>query len=341
MSILDDMAARLTIETSKEEGSFAMDNLAAVAAELERIEDMKLDYMPNRFFPTLASGDDLTLAAENFGITRKAATAATVTLTITGTQGTVIDDTVKAECGELIYACASATIPASGTVNVTATCETAGAAGNVAAGQITEFITAYEGLDSVTNTAAATGGTDEETDTDLLERVKARWQKPSTGGNIGDYETWALSVPGVSKVRVQNPSAGNVSLYIIATGNTVPDASLVSAAQVVIDANCPVGAAATVSAATRRPMTVTVTGSIMEGYTETQITAAITDELEAYFENISFKADIVSYLKLADLLFVEGVEDIQTYRLNGGVIGINLNDNEFPYLFALNWTEAT
>ena len=69
------------------EGSFIADHMLAVAAELERVMDAA-EYLPNRIFPTLAEGDDLTLVATNFGTERHGAQYASAEITVTGTAGT-------------------------------------------------------------------------------------------------------------------------------------------------------------------------------------------------------------------------------------------------------------
>lgn len=331
MSAYDDMISRLGGSEHVVEGSFYTDNLAAVAEEVERL-DAVLDYMPNRFFPTLASGEDLTLAAANFGVVRKGATAATVTLTITGDAGTVIDGSIKAAAGDMIYDCASAVIPDSGSVDVTATCETAGAEGNVAVGTVTELLDAYAGIDSVTNALAATGGADEESDEDLLERVKARWQSPSTGGNRADYITWALSVDGVSRAIALNPSAGHVSVYIVATGNTAASSALISSVAAYIETVRPIGAAVTVASATAVPINASVTATIADGYTVASVKASITEALKSYIAGLGLEAAQVSYLRIADLLFVDGVTDVTAYTLNGGTSAISLSETEFAQM---------
>lgn len=332
MSIFEDMKSRLQNAANLAEGGFALDNIAAVAAELERIEELGIDYMPYRFFPTMASGDDLTLAAANFGVERKAAMSATAVLTITGDVGTAIDSEIKAAAGDMIFVCSSGVIGSDGTVAVVAVCETAGAQGNVPIGAISEFVTAYAGLDSVANGAAASGGADEESDEDLIERVKVRWQNPSTGGNAGDYLRWALSVPGVSRARVFNPRAGNVNIYLVGSGNTTASSQLIARVAEYIEARRPVGANVAVQSATAVPVNVAITATLQDGYTAAVIKSALQAALGEYVAGISFRDDVVSYLRIADLLFVEGVSDVSAYTLNGGTTTLELEATQFPVL---------
>lgn len=331
MGAYENIKERLQLAENMTEGSFGLDNALAVGEELDRIES-EVEYLPNRFFPTLAWGDDLTLAAANFGVERKAATAAKAILTIAGTAGTAIDGGIKAAAGDLVFVCGSAVIPSSGTVDVEAVCETAGAAGNVAIGAINEFLDIYEGLESVTNAAAASGGADEESDEDLLIRVKARWQNPSTGGNKADYERWALSVPGVSRALAMNPSAGNVSVYLIASGSTEADSALVASVKQYIESVRPIGASVTVASAAAKVINVAVTATIAEGYTAEGIKADMIAALGDYLAALGLSAGAVSYLRVADILFVDGVTDISAYTLNGDSASIALGSTEFAQL---------
>ena len=333
MSTYETMKARLRNAENLIEGSFALDNLSAVAAELDRIEELGVNFMPNRFFPTLAEGDDLTLAAANFGVERRPAAFAAVTLTIMGDPGALVDEEVKAAAGDMIFACReSAVIPDDGAVEVYAVCETAGADGNVAAGAIDEFITAYDGLTGVTNESQSYGGADEESDEALRGRVKARWQSPSTGGNRADYVNWALDVEGVAKARAFNPSAGNVEVYLVAAGNTEAGEELLEAAAAYIEENRPIGANVTVKSGEAVELNLSIQAKVKEGYTLMSAKQEIEAALETYIESISFVEDRVSYLKIADLLFVDGVEDITSYTINGGESSISLEETQFPKL---------
>lgn len=327
------MLERLDPELSREAGSFVMDNVFAVAAELERIKAMEIDNIPYRIFPTLAAGDDLTLAAANFGIERKEAKAAEVLLKICGAEGTALDSEICACCRELVYRLAqSGVIPPSGEIILPAAAEEKGAKGNIPANTINEFVSAYSGLDSVTNPAAAYGGMDEEADEDLRLRVISRWQKPGTGGSAGDYISWALSVPGVKRARVFNPSAGNVSVYIIGDGDMVLLGQEVLS---YIEERRPIGANVSVAAAEEVLINISVNIVREDGYTLSGIQNSIEERLASAFAAQAFVSNTVSYAKLAECLFVPGVADVSSYTINGGTSSISLADDEFAVLGTL------
>lgn len=342
MSAFDNMFARLTNPASRLEGSFCSDNLRAVGNEIDRIQAEGIENMPNLFFPHLATGDALTTAASNWGVDRKSAQAATVTVTIAGAAGAALAAGMRVQTTDDIFFTldAPATLPASGIANAMATAEVAGSGGNVAAGTIVAFAESYSGLSTVINSEGASGGADEESDADLKLRLDARWKNPSTGGNISDYQRWALDVNGVSRVKVTNPSAGNVTVTLVGAGNVAAGSTLIAAVQAAIEAVRPVGALVTVQSGAARTLAVTASVRLMAGYTLQGVTADIQAALSAYFERLAFASTVVSYAKIADILFADGVADVTVYTLGGGTVSVTLLDDEFPKLGEVTITNA-
>lgn len=329
-SILENMAARLANPVSRQEGSFAMDNLQAVAVELERLEDMGINYLPNRFFPTLANGEDLTLAAENFGVQRKPAIPATVMLKIAGAPGTVVGNSIRAASGGIVFAVdQEQTIPQSGMVSVHATALEPGLQGNVPAGAVNEFVTTYPGLTGVSNPQAASGGADEESDADLLLRVKARWALPYMGGTQNDYIRWSLDVDGVSRARAFNPRAGIVEIYVVAAGNLEASEELLAAVKAEIEKQRPVGASVSVLSAEAVPINIEATVVLENGAQLSAVEAAIEAGLEEYLLAQAFFSSAISYARIAELLFVPGVADVTSYTLCGAAQSVTLGETQF------------
>ncbi len=332
MSTYETMKSALNF-AGTHDGSFALDNIAAVAVELDRLEQLGINYMPNRFFPSLAWGDDLTASAANFGVYRNDASASHVTLTVTGDVGAVINGDVKAVAGDLVFACTQNTVIGdSGSIDVEAVCETMGIAGNVASASISKFITTYAGLVSVTNNNPAHGGVDIESDESLLSRIKIRWQNPSTGGNVYDYIRWSTGIDGVSRAYVTNPSAGNVNVYVVGDSNTSPTEELLQNVYDYLQSVRPIGATVTVLAAEPLVIDIDVNVELADGYLLADVTEAIKLSLSSYINGLDFEHTKVSYLKLADLLFVEGIKDVLSYTVNAGSESIIIPQGEFPTL---------
>lgn len=151
-----------------------------------------------------AFGVYLDYKAEENGLSRKPATKAEGSVTFTGTNGTVIPSGTRVAVPGVTGTDATirflttveATISA-GTATVTIQAENAGADGNVDIAAIDTVEDVIFGVTTVTNAASTTGGTDEESDDDLRDRILLEVNAPQAAGSASDYERWALSIAGV------------------------------------------------------------------------------------------------------------------------------------------------
>jgi len=149
--------------------------LAQLMANRASIQWEKLEEVYYSAFINTAIGSNLDRVVTLGGISRRPATKALVTLTISGTNGTAVGVGFKAQTpqGVEFQTIESGTI-AAGTVDLQARAILAGTAGNAPAGTITEINTSLSGVSSVTNAADATGGAEVETDPELRARYKIR-----------------------------------------------------------------------------------------------------------------------------------------------------------------------
>lgn len=324
------MKSALQSDASKMEGSWTADNIQAVANELARIYAQDVEPMLDKAFVSTATGEALTLACADYGITRNPATSAEVNLTITGASG--IYEPIRVAADDVIFETAAFNISA-GSAVVRAVCLTAGSHGNVPAGSINKVLSEDRGINSVINTKAAAGGYDTESDISLAARTLEHIRQPSTSGNIADYKKWALEVTGVENVRIfpLARGAGTVDVVIIGDGNTMAPEILVDSVSDYIDQMRPIGADVLIMSA--NAMTIEVEAHIiaMEDYTADEIAYQLQEALKNYAASITFKSSVVSYLKIADIIFsCAGVADIMSYTVNGSRISVALDDRQFP-----------
>lgn len=192
------LLARVLLPISKRAGGFLWDALNPDAQEFAMAADLPSAILEQGLLDS-SYGDYLDSLAVHFGETRNAPVPAKGSVTLTGTNGTVVPagfrvgtPTVGSQVGQAFTTDADATIGAGGTVAVGATAEVGGVAGNVAAGTISLFLQVPPaGLKSVTNPAAFTGGVDQESDADFRTRLKAKAKQPGSSGNQADYVKWA------------------------------------------------------------------------------------------------------------------------------------------------------
>lgn len=162
-------------------------------------------------FPETSYGEFVDRHARGRALTRRAATRATGEITITGKPQTVIpvgsyfSTAAVNDQPSVDYATLEAvTIPESGTVTVDVECTTEGIIGNTIENTIVLVSSNLKGITAVTNEKPVTGGTAEEDDESLIERIMEydRSQGESYVGSTADYKRWAMSVPGVGNATV-------------------------------------------------------------------------------------------------------------------------------------------
>ncbi|MDE1158445.1 MAG: baseplate J/gp47 family protein [Neorhizobium sp.] len=133
----------------------------------------------NAFSPTYAQGAGLSSVVKINGISRAASSNSTADLTIIGQAGAIITNGKAQDlAGNYWSLPATVTIPNTGQIVVTATCDTTGAI-SATAGAISDIATPSLGWQSVTNAAVAVEGAAVETDADLRRRQKTSVAIPS------------------------------------------------------------------------------------------------------------------------------------------------------------------
>lgn len=153
----------------------------------------------NAYSPATAQGANLSSVVKINGLTRNVPTNSTVDQVIVGVAGTVITNGVTQDTNSNKWNLpASVTIPPSGTITVTATCQTTGAI-QAGVGTVNQIATPTLGWQSVTNASAAAAGAPVETDSQLKVRQGTSTALPSRTvleGTVG--AVWAI--PGVTRV---------------------------------------------------------------------------------------------------------------------------------------------
>lgn len=110
-------------------------------------------------------------------------------------------------------------IPSGGSVTAAVRCTQAGIIGNATAGAIEIVSSRLTGITGVINTVGITGGTEEESDESLIERIAEydKSQGDSYTGTPSDYKRWAKSVAGVGDATVISAQDDSGLVTIILT----------------------------------------------------------------------------------------------------------------------------
>lgn len=345
-SITSRLKASLQNEANKMEGSFAADNINAVAEELSLFYTFMM-HLDAQHYVSTAEGEYLDLKAKDYGLKRKQATQARGEVVITGSDGIIIPVKTVFLSDTLGFVSQTEGVIADGQTMVSVAAQEAGAAGNLPVGSIKKLETDILGVQGVKNVAAFVGGTDEESDKQFRDRLLFKIQNPATSGNVYHYKIWASEVDGVGKVRVfpLHNGPGTVKVSILDNNSDTASEELMQKVRDHIDpltatgaGKAPIGVQLTVSTATQKEISLSVQLTLVHEELSEQTEAALKKAIKEYFRSISYndKISYVSYAKIGDILFDhENVEDFQKLQLNGGVSNIPIGQEEIPFLVGL------
>lgn len=330
-------------------GGFPYDFTMPTAIEKSELIQFHLVRTLMLMFPQYAWGDWLDLHAAAAGIERRPAGYASGSVTVTGDPGTVIPDGAIF-CTEatdstpaLEYAADSmAIIPESGSVTVEVTAVEAGRESNTKKNTVVFALTSIKGLSTVNNPDDITGGTDVESDEDLLERIEEENFRDGATfiGNDSDYIRWAKEVVGVGDCIVVPTwnGPGTVKLIIVDSNGEPANARLIEAVYDhivsphdrslrLLPTAC---AELTVEAATTKKISYTCTGLVYDDTTDIPTIVSQFKELVMKEYSEAKVEGILVYNQVRPLITdIPGVSDFDTFLMNGAEENIPLSNDEY------------
>lgn len=162
-----------------------------------------LQFVYERMFVDNLTGAELdAYISDRCGLTRRAATRATGTVTFTGNDGILVPQGTKVAAGDKVFVTLYGDTIKGTTVDIDVQAVQVGNIGYVAASTIDKIITQTVGITGVTNKEAMVSGMDEEPDNSY--RARYRWYLQHFSYNLNDdtIRLWASEVEGVGQVRV-------------------------------------------------------------------------------------------------------------------------------------------
>lgn len=177
-----------------------------------------LQWLERQLFPETC--DDDLLHLHSAGVPRRQAAKATGEVTFTGTDDAVIVTGTRLQLDGQEYETTEEAVIAAGTATAAVEALEAGAAGDQPAGSELSLVSPIPGVDSkaVVGAGGLQGGADLETHSSWRDRILLRRARVPRGGAQGDWEGWALEVPGVTRAW-EDPlgmGPGSVVLRIMA-----------------------------------------------------------------------------------------------------------------------------
>lgn len=225
------MIATIPVDIDMSEGGHAWNMTRPTALIAAHICEFLLPEAIKLIFPMWSYGQFLDYHAEFRGMSRRKATAAIGKISITGMENSVIPSgttfsTVSINGSAIVeYETIKETkIPESGVVVVEVKCTQNGTVGNSGANTVIMVTSRLNSVKSVTNPEPMTGGTEEETDESLIERISEfdKSQGDNFVGSISDYKRWATSIDGVGGATVipAQDTSGLVTIVLTDTNGS-------------------------------------------------------------------------------------------------------------------------
>lgn len=287
--------------------------LAALSQDVRKV----LDYVDAQIFPDTADTAHLERHAALYtGTYRLPATGATGTAIFEGNVGASIpaETSLTDEQDQEYQTSAAATVGAGGTIEVDCEAVSTGTSTRLTAGAALTLTSPPTGVSGAATVETSwTGGSDKETDAELLARHLFALRHPIAGGNKFDYITWALSVPGVYEAYhfPRRRGLGTADTVILINSATrLPSEALIDEVQDYIDDHRPAGLYSVLVYAPD-PVEVDVEAEIelADGYDLAEVTTRIETDLESDFAQLAPGDDMPISRLQTIISLVEGVSD--------------------------------
>lgn len=201
-------------------------------------------WIVRQIFPDTADAEFLYLHARLRGLTKKAANNASGPATFTGEPGASAAAGLVFKRDNVSWTTTEdITIGQDAKSSVNAVSSLPGTEGNTTSVISATLTTTPDGFDSTVMVGLMAGGTDEESDAELLARLLEIIRRPPAGGNKYDYKRWALEVSGVSAAYVYplRRGLGTVDVVVTSAGG-LPSQDVINRTQAHIDDVRPVTA---------------------------------------------------------------------------------------------------
>ena len=339
------------LETFEEKTGFAMEDTAdlavrlyAAAAEIQALY-IYADWALTQSFPQSAAGKYLDYHGQLRGITRKSGHKAggILRFKIDSARAEplrVPAGTVCTTAGLVRFVTTEDALIRAGALyaDAAAEAEIVGTAGNVPAERITNMTRAPVGVTGVTNPAAFVGGSGEEDDESLRERILDSFIRLPNGANAAFYELRALSHPGVEAVRVipRHQGIGTVGVVVSGEGG-VPEQALLQEIQDDLDSVREIAVDVTVMAPEPERVDLAVRILPKPGKSFDSAQAAVRTALTAWFDG-GLLGKPVYRTQLGKVILDTGVAE--TYAITAPTKDLPGNARRLPQLGTLTITEG-
>ena len=297
-----------------QENSESMKRLTVLAGEIHALY-CQLSRIKESVFVSDACGEALEKHAAHRGLTRHRGKKALGTIVVRVDTPLEYDLMIPSGTvfstsdGELQYISMDDAVIYRGTASclVDIEAEYSGSRYNIPPRNITTVVTYFSSGINITNSSAAYGGSDDESDESLRKRIIDSCRNISNGLNPTFYKKLAESADGIYSAKVSEiPNNNTVNVYIAAKGDGV-DNSVVAEVQQLMDANRIPGMSINVYSAVSSTVDISINFQIKSGYIVSTVIDNIENAVNEFFSELKVGQDLILTQLGAKIISVEGV----------------------------------
>lgn len=332
------MLDKIDLDLYKGEGSDLYQLVTPLAMELASFYAW-LEYFKEVIFGRKLD-KNFVLRAEAFGVFRKLGEKASGKLTLTVSEATTIPKGTRLVKGDDLFYETTQDLVFSdkGTKTVLCEAESVGVEYNIEENQL-KLVLDMPAITSISH-AKFFNGINIESLEQLQERFFEKLRKPSSSGNIADYERWAKSIDGVVQVKVYTPDDSKGTVKIVASGEKGAKLGdeVVAELTKTIKELAPIGAKPNVQTTLPKEINVTLRGFVTDSeFDYEDIKKKVKAVIEAYFEDVEPDSTIYVNKIVGLVMGVDGVNDVSSVTINGGSGNIKLKQAEKGQLKTLTY----
>lgn len=227
-------------------------------------------------------------------------------------------------------------------ITLAAQADDAGTVYNVIVGSITDITSSVQGLTSVTNDVAFSGGTDPEATEDFRSRLLDFIRNPKSGSKE-DLEAWAETVDGVESAtafpndNLGVAAPGHVTVRIAGPDGTIPDADVQVAVLAELEAHDLANVTLHVGTFDALPVDVDVSATPEGGYVLEDVSPSIQAAIAGYINSVPV-AGTVYLAGLIDAGF--GLPGLATLEVTAPAADVVAGATEKPVTGTITVTAA-
>lgn len=158
-----------------------------------------------------------------------------------------------------------------------------GVIGNLSANQVVDIASPISGV-SITSSSAMTGGADAENIDQIRVNAPRAYRTQNRAVTLQDFGDLALGVASVSQAKAIANNWQNVTVYCLATGNTIPSQGLLDIVTRYLQDRALVGATVTAQAASTFNVNITVNVGCEARFNADTMKLRVTQAIQGLFE---------------------------------------------------------